>query len=695
MTSDEREQMVRHKKLYHKMQNIEDHPDVIDESHSRLVQLLDVTVAEARRRPAGTILELPPTFCKDALRGLLASQHRSTCHRYEAYCQRRAQGGSRELFPNREFAVQWLRLASCVKYVDGSWVGNGLSCATHRGDRFGAKNAWQVMSEEFGDGDLQKHHVWVYEALMRSLEAEGASSMPGYEWGFDGFAEGEGAPRCWTAAVAQQLIGLHAAEFLPEALGFNMAYEALPYHLLVTTRELKELKIDNYYFALHVTIDNADSGHAAVARVAVENYLAGVRERQGEQAESAAWRRVQAGFILAEGLPTTPSGPIEHRLTHDRNGLTTWVPVPAPAMPPSKVECQMVELFSRKAAAAEKMHCPSKVLIGGHTIEDWLLPTLFTAERGLAFLRALADTKPWVIKGKDASQSKLVRELEWGGKMFGAFSRKEVDLVREWVDELGGKSNDGAYAEWTGRALCARTVTEWDLITPRQNGMEPEELAGMLQIETRGDASIKEILGDNPEIPDSLSEISHLLPLWYLSTALLEMFPLQTSKFATPLGACVLRVLRSQLGFDASHNEKDICAGMDDVEQRENGLKGLWEIGNSVFERQGLFIPDNLTACFTRDDKTDRLVVEALLKYRSQPYRYRGTLLGLTLGFTRSLAHQLELISDSEDDQVALRRISEEVADAISDYTDGVAGECHDFLEDVRVGYALAQAALR
>jgi hypothetical protein len=657
--------------------------------------LFDATVAEARRRPAGTILELPPTFSKEALRDLLASQHRSTCHRYEAYCHRRAQGGPREIFPNRDFAVQWLRLASCVKYVDGSWVGNGLSAATRRGDRVAAKNAWQVMSEEFGDGDLQKHHVWVYEALMRSLESDGASSTPGYEWGFDGFAEGEGIPRCWTAAVAQQLIGLHAAEFLPEALGFNMAYEALPYHLLVTTRELKELNIDNYYFALHVTIDNADSGHAAVARVAVENYLAGVRERDGEEAESAAWKRVQAGFILAEGLPTTPSGPIEYRLTRDRSGLTTWVPAPAQSTPPSKLEGQMVELMARKAAAAEKMHCPSKILIGGHTIEDWLSPTLFTADRGLAFLRALSEKKPWVIKGKDSSNSKLIRELEWGGKMFGAFSRKEVDLVREWVDELGGHSDHGAYAELAGRRVAARAVPERDLITPRTNGMEPDELAGMLQIETRGDASIKEVLEDDLASPDTLSEVSHLVPLWYLSTSLLEMFPLQTSKFATPLGACVLRVLRSQLGFDAAHNEEDICAGMDDVEPRGEGLKGLWEVGSSVFARHGLSIPDNLEECLARDDKTDRLVVEALLKYRSQPYHYRGTLLGLTLGFTRSLGHQLELMSEIKDDQLALRRISEEITSAISDYTDGVAQDSHDFLEDVRVGYALAQAALR
>jgi hypothetical protein len=185
------------------------------------------------------------------------------------------------------------------------------------------------------------------------------------------------------------------------------------------------------------------------------------------------------------------------------------------------------------------------------------------------------------------------------------------------------------------------------------------------------------------------------VPLWYLSTSLLEMFPLQTSKFATPLGACVLRVLRSQLGFAAAHSEDDICAGMDDAEQPEEGLKGLWEIGDSVFECQGLPVPDNLADCLAWDGKTDRLAVKALLKHRSQPYHYRGTVLGLTLGFTRSLAYQLELMSDSKDDQLALRRIREEVAAAISGYTDGVAQESHDFLEDVRVGYALAQAALR
>ena len=41
---------------------------------------------------------------------------------------------------------------------------------------------------------------------------------------------------------------------MPEAIGFNLAYEQLAYHLLVTIHELKELRIDPYYFVLHVYV---------------------------------------------------------------------------------------------------------------------------------------------------------------------------------------------------------------------------------------------------------------------------------------------------------------------------------------------------------------------------------------------------------------------------------------------------------
>jgi hypothetical protein len=38
--------------------------------------------------------------------------------------------------------------------------------------------------------------------------------------------------------------------------------------------ELKELKLNDYYFLLHISIDNADSGHTAMAMHAVVKYMA-------------------------------------------------------------------------------------------------------------------------------------------------------------------------------------------------------------------------------------------------------------------------------------------------------------------------------------------------------------------------------------------------------------------------------------
>jgi len=58
--------------------------------------------------------------------------------------------------------------------------------------------------------------------------------------------------RCWKAALAQLTISLFPDRFLPEAMGFNLAYEQTPYHLLISVKELKELRLNAYYFQLHI-----------------------------------------------------------------------------------------------------------------------------------------------------------------------------------------------------------------------------------------------------------------------------------------------------------------------------------------------------------------------------------------------------------------------------------------------------------
>jgi hypothetical protein len=78
---------------------------------------------------------------------------------------------------------------------------------------------------------------------------------------------------CPTTTTCRARFSFHwltnAEKFLPEVIGFNLGYEQLPLHLLITAYELKELHIDPYYFTLHITVDNADSGHAKQAVDAV------------------------------------------------------------------------------------------------------------------------------------------------------------------------------------------------------------------------------------------------------------------------------------------------------------------------------------------------------------------------------------------------------------------------------------------
>lgn len=609
--------------------------DAVGRARERLVQLLDATVHEAEADPShGSITSLKK-YTPHSLRTFFKTAHTKNARAYEAYIKRRNAGGPREIFPTREYAMQWLKLAAPVKYVDGSWVSNVLNaglCAVPAAgttstpsqsrdpgaERAAAKMAWQVITEEFGDGDLAKNHVHLYYELIRSLDP---SAQPGHIARFDGLAADEGSHRCWTAAVAQQCVGLLAStdDFFPEALGFNMAYETLPYHLLVTSKELRELRINDYYFALHITIDNPDSGHAAMARLAVERFLEGVQAREGESAMQAMWKRVQAGVILADGLPTTPAGPIEFEPV---NGA--WLPrqTPRPSPPlPTSTEKSMMHLLLHKSAASEKMHCSSRIRIEGATIEDWLNPSSMTKDKALRFLRALGRLRPWVVPG-DTAKSRLVRELQWGGRMFGAFSSQETCVVRRWIESLGSTPTvTGAYDRFIGGPVERN-------IYP-QDGRFAHHAAN--QLLSVADEEIKEIRvrlsGQPTRIP--VTDDASLACLWFTHLSVLEHFPLSPTKLASPLGMTCLRVLRALEGFPDLHNSDAVCAGTDHSQDDEE-VMGLWEIGRKMFARRGLTISTlaDLAHQIPADGDVAMLCAD-MLALRCRPYAHTPELLGM------------------------------------------------------------------
>src|SRR5690606_39248043 len=92
----------------------------------------------------------------------------------------------------------------------------------------------------------------------------------------------------YEQGLIQLALGWNAQDFLPEIVGFNLAYEQLPLHLLISAYELNELGIDPYYFTLHITVDNTDTGHARRACQAAID--AAPRMHDGGE----YWRRVRA-----------------------------------------------------------------------------------------------------------------------------------------------------------------------------------------------------------------------------------------------------------------------------------------------------------------------------------------------------------------------------------------------------------------
>jgi hypothetical protein len=272
--------------------------------------------------------------------------------------------------------------------------------------------------------------------------------------------------------------------------------------------------------------------------------------------------------------------------------------------------------------------------------------------------------------------------------MFGAFSRAETELMRVWVRSMGetNQKDDklhGAYEAFIGvyqglPTTDSKPSSEFgrrlDSILPCNSSDEHAKMVQAWGIESTA-ASSEELFGRRPVAELSAEAMPKLLPLWFLSTSLLEQFPLSPTKFATPLGMTVLRLLRSQLGFGALHREEDICAGIDDVvpEHEEGDMVGLWELGEKLYlssHETGRSFNDMKD--FITSESKDSLegFYAELLELRTRPYGNTAILLGLTLGFAQALHGSNAFLDSLEDerDRETLKRIAEEEEEALLDY---------------------------
>jgi hypothetical protein len=299
---------------------------------------------------------------------------------YREYLAARKAGAPRAYFGSKTHALAFLKGVAPTKLVDGAWL-YGL---TQRWNDARFLPLIRIYLEELGNGVPERNHVLLFRRLLAAHGCERWETLPD-----ENFVQG----------AIQLALAHHAQRFLPEVIGFNLGYEQLPLHLLICAYELDELGIDPMYFTLHVTVDNADTGHA---KKALEGLLDAM-PRIGDH----------AGFLarVARGYRLNMLGASTHSVIRDFN-----------------LQQEVEAIFAAKSQVGREAHS-DYCRIAGRTVNDWLSePT-----RIPAFLEALQQ-QGWIRRNEDPQQSRFWRLLEGPqARMFGVFTAYEMQAIRDWI----------------------------------------------------------------------------------------------------------------------------------------------------------------------------------------------------------------------------------------------------------------------
>ena len=298
---------------------------------------------------------------------------------YAEYLEQRRQGAPRRFFANRAHALWFLQQVAPTKAVDGAWLHSTLQ--HWRDPRF--HGLIRTYLEELGIGDPRCNHVLIYQRLLGRLGCTEAMPLDDTRY---------------LQGTVQLALGRHGENYLPEMIGYNLGYEQPPLHLLITTYELAELGIDGQYFQLHVTIDNAASGHAQLS-------IQALRQLCPQHDRQAFYARVRCGYRL--------------------NDLGIAAP---DLIRQFDLQAELFAALERKRVYGQFMHA-DRCRLQQRTINQWL------AEPGAmpAFVAAL-QAQGWIRRGQPPADSRWWSLIDGpAAVMFGVFNAYEKQLWHDWI----------------------------------------------------------------------------------------------------------------------------------------------------------------------------------------------------------------------------------------------------------------------
>jgi hypothetical protein len=267
---------ISRRELYHYLVNAELYPDILPAAR----QVVERVLRASRR-----FNRLPfKKYSHQAFAAYIDTLYQREVKAYEPLA------GKPRL--SRQAYVWGIEQLAPAILTDGCWLQqvNRLRFTSHTA--IGAA-LYKIYDDETGNGIEAQNHPVIYRRLLDSLHID---LPPIYDPAFcnhPGFIDS-----AFDIPVYLMAISHFPASFLPELLGLNMAIElsGLGRVYLRLAQELRFWGIDPKIVNVHLSIDNLASGHAALARNAIQHYLGQIAANQGEAAKDAHWRRIYHGY---------------------------------------------------------------------------------------------------------------------------------------------------------------------------------------------------------------------------------------------------------------------------------------------------------------------------------------------------------------------------------------------------------------
>jgi len=264
---------------------------------------------------------------------------------------------------------------------------------------------FSVWQDEVGNGKAEHNHCNLYTSFLNSL----GIYLPNV-FTLDYAYNPDFLDSAFTVPLFELCLGQFPQRFFPELLGMTLQLEWEVLGLNPTIKLLQYFKMDYHFYELHVGIDNAASGHGAMAKEAVMLYLDQVLNSLGEEAMQATWKRIWNGYVAFGNLGT---------LGADMTKIIT--------NPPS-LKDQMIALVVKKAPYGQRNHMDK-------TLEGQKINELFG--NPAHFLEVLISSK--MVTPGDPDNSRIFQKMSFDGPMYEVFTEEEQVLWRHWIRSLTEK----------------------------------------------------------------------------------------------------------------------------------------------------------------------------------------------------------------------------------------------------------------